>query len=433
MKGSERMTKVRKNRISFNYLLVGLLVLGLTLSGCTSPAGEAPSEDGEDGPTGPIKIGILLPATGDLAQVGQPMIAAGQVAAQAIKDAGGVLGREVDAVVMDTATEENTAREGMDQLANLEQVAVVVGAAGSGNSFAALSVAQPAQVVMISPSSTSPDFTNYNDNGYFFRTAPSDALQGKVMAQLALAKGYTKAATLALNNQYGEAFKNVFVEAFEAAGGEIVADVLYDPQGVTFDGDVAKIAQAAPECVILVSYPETGSIILRTAYQQGLLDTAEFILSEGVQSDELAETVGKDAQGNYIIAGIQGTRPKATGPAYDLFVERSQAMHGEGPSGPFDAHTYDAVILAFLAIEKAGESSGPAIKEALLAVASPPGVKVSDPAEALKLIREGKDIDYEGASGNVNMDEVGDVLSAYEVWEIQPDGSVEAVGDVVPE
>ena len=143
--------------------------------------------------------------------------------------------------------------------------------------------------------------------------------------------------------------------------------------------------------------------------------------------------MGKDAQGNYIIAGIQGTRPKATGPAYDLFVERSQAMHGEGPSGPFDAHTYDAVILAFLAIEKAGESSGPAIKEALLAVASPPGVKVSDPAEALKLIREGKDIDYEGASGNVNMDEVGDVLSAYEVWEIQPDGSVEAVGDVVPE
>lgn len=416
-------------------VLALFLALALVVSACSKPAPKDAGKEGEGGgqQAGPVKLGILLPATGDLAELGGPMINAVQLAVNDVNAAGGVLGQQVEVVQRDTQTNETAARDAMDQLANVEKVPVVVGAAGSGESFAALEVAKPAQVVMISPSATSPDFTTYDDGGFFFRTPPSDALQGKVMAQLAAEEGYKTAATMALNNPYGVAFKDVFIEAFKAAGGTMVADVLYDPQGTTFDSEVTQLVGAKPEVVILIGYPETGASILRSAYQQGLLETTDLLLSEGMQSEALAEKVGKDASGRYILVGVRGTRPKSQGPAYADFAAKFQAAYGAAPAGPFDAHSYDAGVLALLAIQQAGKAEGPAIKDALLKVAGPPGTQVSDVAEALALLAKGEDIDYEGASSSANMDAVGDVLSDYEVWEIQDDGGIKAIKDVTPQ
>lgn len=415
---------VRKTSRIVAVLLV--LALVLAVSACTTkkePAG-APAE--------PVKLGILLPATGDLAELGGPMINAVKLAVEHVNAAGGVLGQQVQVVERDTQTNEIASRDAMDQLANVDKVGVVVGAAGSGNTIAALSVAVPGQIVMISPSATSPNLTTYEDNGFFFRTPPSDALQGRVMANLAREEGYNTAATLALNNAYGEAFKNVFIEAFEALDGEIVADILYDPAGTTFDSEIDKIVAARPDVVILIGYPDTGAVILRTAFQKGLFDTSAFLLSEGVKSEQLAEDVGKDPSGRYIVAGIKGTSPKSQGPAYEDFVQAFTEKYGKAPTGPFDAHSYDAGVIALLAMEKAGSTSGAAVKDAVADITRPPGTQVSNVKDALDLIRRGEDIDYEGASSNVNMDDVGDVLSDYEVWQISEDGKISTVKDISP-
>ncbi|HEY8449324.1 MAG TPA: ABC transporter substrate-binding protein, partial [Bacillota bacterium] len=170
--------------------------------------------------------------------------------------------------------------------------------------------------------------------------------------------------------------------------------------------------------------------ILREAYQQGLLDGVTWLLSEGLQSDQLAATVGQTADGKFIIEGLRGTRPKAVGPAYEAFADAYAAAYGSQPTGPYDAHTYDAAIIAVLATEAAGEANGAAVRDHVVAVSAPPGEPCTSVAQCLELLRNGQEIDYEGASGSVNMDEVGDVLADYEIWEVQADGTTKVVGDV---
>lgn len=414
-------------------LLPVLLIAALILAACGG-GGQQPADDEGDGApvdSDAIKLGILLPETGDLGWLGAPMVQAAKLAVKIVNENGGILGREVVAVAVDTQTDDVAARDGIEYLINVEGVQAVVGAAGSGETMAALAQAVPGQVVMVSPSATSPDFTTYEDDGFFFRTAPSDALQGAVMAKLAWDESCSTATTIALNNPYGVGFKNVFAETYAALGGEVVADILFDPAGTTFTSEVQQIADAGADCVIVIAYPETGSIILREAYTQGILDVDRWFLSEGLQSDELADLVGQDDEGKYVIEGIRGTQPKSVGgDTYDAFVAAYEAEYGEPPTGPFEAHTFDAALLILFAIEQAGVYDGAAIRDHIASVASPEGEAVSEVARALELIRAGKEINYEGASGSVDMDEVGDVTAEYEMWRITADGSIEILGDV---
>lgn len=404
--------------------LAGLIAVAMLLSACTGGSGG-----GDDDV---IKIGVLLPLTGDLGFLGEPMSKAAELAVDLVNENGGILGKQVKAVVADSRTVNEGAREGAEYLINVEGVKAIVGDAGSGNSFAALAVAKPANVVMVSPASTSPDFTTFDDGGYFFRTAPSDSLQGAVMAGLAYNEGCREAGTVALNNEYGEGFKNVFIETFQRLGGSVVADILYNPEGTSFTSEVNQLAAANPKCVLLVAYPETGSTILREAYQQGTLDVSTWLLSEGMQSNELADLVGKDSSGKYIIEGIRGTQPKSVGVGYEAFAAAYEKKYGERSSGPFDAHTFDAALLIMYAIQRAGANDGAAIRDNIQAVAAGPGELVSDIGTALQMLRDGKDINWDGASGNVDLDDVGDVLSDYEVWQVGADGNVSILYDVAP-
>lgn len=413
-------------------LLPVILVAALLLAACGG--GQQPADDEDDGAavdSDAIKLGILLPETGDLGWLGAPMVDAAKLAVKVVNENGGILGREVVAVAVDTQTDDVAARDGIEYLINVEGVQAVVGAAGSGETMAALAQAVPGQVVMVSPSATSPDFTTFEDDGYFFRTAPSDALQGAVMAKLAWDENCSTATTIALNNPYGVGFKNVFADTFAALGGEVAADILFDPAGTTFTSEVQQIADAGADCVIVITYPETGSIILREAYTQGILDVDRWFLSEGLQSEDLADLVGQDDEGRYVIENIRGTQPKSVGgDIYDAFVAAYEAEYGEAPTGPFEAHTFDAALLIMFAIERAGVYDGAAIRDNIIAVSSPEGEAVSDVAQALELIRAGEEINYEGASGSVDMDEVGDVTAEYEMWRVTEAGTVEILGDV---
>lgn len=401
------------------YLTI-IAVLALVLaSGCVTPSARE------------AKIGTLLPLTGDLAAYGGPMQDAAQLAIKQVNENGGVLGGNITLVSTDSQTSEIAAVDAMNQLATVDRVPAVIGAAGSGASMAIIEIVINNRIVQISPSNTAPDFTTYDDNGFYFRTCPSDALQGKAMARLANDSGYVNASTLVINNPYGVGFEAVFKEEFEKLGGTVAERVKYDPNAVTFDSEVDQASANDPDVIILVGYIDTGSLILKAAYEKGVMDTTDWLLSEGLRADELAEKVGKDVDGNYIVAGFVGTTPdpRATGPADDDFAAAFKAEYNREPT-TFCSNTYDAAVIIALAIEKAGSAEGTAIRDAIPDVANAPGEEVSDIGTALALIREGKEINYQGASGEITFDDVGDVFGEYCKWQVSEDGNV-ALGESI--
>jgi len=395
------------------YLTVFAVLAIVLASGCVTPSDKE------------VKIGTLLPLTGDLAAYGGPMEDGARLAIKEVNENGGVLGSDIKLVTTDSQTTGVAAVGAMNQLVTIDKVPAVIGAAGSGVSLAIINIAVSNHVVQISPSNTAPDFETYPDDGFYYRTVPSDALQGKAMAKLASERGYVNASTLVLNNPYGAGFEEVFKGEFEKLGGTVIDRVKYDPNGVTFDSEVDKVSASNPEVIILVGYPDTGSIILKAAYEKSVIDESDWLLSEGMRTDELALKVGKDVEGNYIVANFTGTTPdpRATGPAYEMFAAAYESEYGREPA-TFSSNTYDAAAIIALAIEKARSADGTAIRDAIPDVANAPGAEVSDIKTALSLIRNGTEINYQGASGEITFDSVGDVFGEYCTWQVTEDGNV---------
>ncbi len=401
-------------------LVIAALVLAVFLSGGTVGAAEE------------VKIGVIQALTGDLGTYGQPMTDGMLLSVKEVNENGGVLNGTLVALVEDTQTSEVSAVDAANKLVKVDKVPVIIGTTGSGPSMAIIDITTGNDILQISSSNTGPDFTTYQDNDLFFRTCPSDALQGKAMARLAIKEGYKSTSTLVLNNPYGVGFERVFVDEFEALGGTVLETVRYDPAGTIFDSEVEKACHSNPDFVMLCSYPQTGSVILRTAYEKGYMENIDWLLSEGLRDETLAGMVGKDVAGNYIIAGLKGTTPdpRAAGPSYETFKQNYIAEYGTEPT-TYCSNSYDAAAVVALAMEKAGKAEGTAIRDSIREVANPPGEEVSDIGEALRLIREGKEINYQGASGEITFDENGDVFGVYCEFSIADDGSVE-LGEAIP-
>lgn len=395
-------------------LVMSALVLGVFLSGGTVGAEEEA-----------VKIGILQALTGDLGTYGGPMTDAMKLAVKEVNENGGVLNGTLGVIVEDTQTSEVPAVDAAHKLVKVDKVSAIIGTTSSGPGKAILDITTGNGVLQISSSNTGVEFTTLDEKDLYFRTCPSDALQGKAMARLAIKEGYTTTSTLVVNNPYGVGFEEVFNEEFEALGGEVLESVRYDPAATTFDSEVGKVCKQKPDFVMLCSYPETGSVILKTAYERGYMENIEWLLSEGLRTEAFADMVGKDIAGKYIVAGFKGTTPdpRVAGPAYETFKQKYEAEYGKKVA-TYCSNSYDAAVVVALAIEKAGNATGIAIRDALGEVANPPGEEVTEIGEALRLIREGKDINYQGASGEITFDENGDVSGSYCVWSIVDDGSI---------
>ena len=402
-------------------LAIAALILAVFLSGCLEQGEKSEVAPAE----GAIKIGVLQSLTGDLGSYGGPMSDAMKLAAKEVNANGGLLGKQVMLLVEDDQTNNVAAVDAVNKLVKVDRVPAIVGATGSGQSMSAIDITTKNGVLQISSSNTGTDFTNYPDDDLYFRTASSDSLQGAAMAKLAKERGYKTASTIVINNPYGVGFEDVFVQAFEADGGAVLEKVRYDPSQTVFDSEVQKLASSNPEFIMMVSYPETGSLILRNAYEKGILKSIPWLLSEGLQADNLASLVGNDTSGNYIASGLQGLAPdlEAGGAAYDAFQEKYRKEYGKEP-GIYCSNSYDALAVLALAVEQAKNATGRAIADNIRAVANPPGVEVSDLGEALSLIREGKDINYQGTSGDITFDEHGDVSGSFIVWTVGENGSI---------
>lgn len=385
-----------------------------------------------------LKIGTLVPTTGDLSSIGQNMPLAADLAVQTINACGGVNGQPVTIIHEDSQTDPAAGASAMTKLAEVDRVAGVVGAFASSVSTAAVDTAVRNQIMLISPGSTSPVFTaraqNGDFNGFWARTAPPDTYQAQALAALVNQQGLTRVSTVVINNDYGVGFEQQFVESFEGLGGTVVNrdnPVRYEPRATSLDTEAAAAFGGDAEGVAAVLYAETGSILLQSAFKQGLSENVTVFLTDGVFSPDFVEQVGKTADGKSIIAGSLGTVPGASGTGLDDFTALWQASTGKEVSA-FVPHTWDATVLLMLAAEAAQSNTGEGIKNKIREVANAPGVEVSDPCEAMELIRSGQDINYQGASGNVDIDENGDVIGNYDVWRVNEDGTLEVIDTVAP-
>lgn len=378
------------------------------------PPDETPT-DGEtpvDDVTG-LRIGILVPFTGDLSDFGPAFLNAAQLAVDEINAAGGVLGQPVTLVQGDTATAPAQGVDEARRLVDIERVHAIVGAAASGVTLpVAESVTGPEGVVQISPASTSPALTEANDSDFLFRTTISDAAQGVVLAQLAEDEGIQSVCSLFINNAYGEGLSDIFLDNFD---GEVVAAVPHESEQPTYSSELGQCAGA--QALAAIAYPESAGVFLREAVEAGTVET--FIFVDGTKSDTMIADLGWE---NF--DGIAGTAPGAlelaTGDAFDAAYE---AAYGERPPLPFLREAYDAVYLIALATEKAGALDHTAIRDNLRDIANPPGETINPGSDgftqAVELIAAGEDINYEGAAGPVDLDENGDVLiGAIEVWRV---------------
>lgn len=385
-----------------------------------------------------LKIGTLLPTTGDLSSLGQNMPLAADLAVETINACGGVNGQPVTLITEDSQTDPAAGASAMTKLTEVDRVAGVVGAFASSVSSAAVEIAARNEVMLISPGSTSPVFTerakNGEFNGFWARTAPSDTYQAQALAALANKQGLSTVSTVVINNDYGVGFEQQFVNSFEQLGGTVPnrnQPVRYEPRATTLDTEAAGAFGQGAQGVAAVLYAETGSILLQSAFKQGLTDNVTILLTDGVYSPEFVEQVGKTSEGTSIIAGALGTVPTASGEGLADLTALWQDSTGKEVTA-YVPHTWDATVLLMLAAEAAGENTGEAISSTIRNVANAPGVEVSDPCEAMELIRQGQEINYQGASGNVDIDEYGDVIGNYDVWRVNEDGSLEVIDTVAP-
>jgi ABC-type branched-subunit amino acid transport system substrate-binding protein len=381
----------------------------LVLTACSS--GESEEAAGSAAPSasaaasceadGILKLGTILPQTGNLAFLGPPEFAGVELAVQEINDAGGVLGKPVELFNGDSGdTTTNIAVTTADE--HLQRgVDAVIGAASSGVSLTFIDKVTGAGVLHFSPANTSPAFTTYDDNGLYFRTAPSDLFQGAILAEQAANAGFTKPAVLALQDAYGEGLANAFAGNFTAAGGSLALDpVIYDPQAASFEAEVGKVKATDPDAVVLIGFDESQKVIQELIKQGIGPDKVQLYLVDGNLSNKLAEGLPEG-----ILEGTVGTLPGAK-PSDEL---RAALLEIDPDLVDFSyaPESYDAVMAIALGAELAKSDCATDIAAKLVEVTND-GAECTTFADCKAKIDAGEDFDFNGQSGPIALDENGD-------------------------
>ena len=364
-----------------------------------SPKASAPAAKGD----GELVIGTLLPQTGSLAFLGPPEFAGVDLALKDINEAGGVNGKQVkkfDSDSGDTSTE--TASQSVDRLLS-NKVDAIIGAASSSVTLSVIDKVTGSGVLQISPANTSDELTNYDDKGLYFRTAPPDVLQGRVLGDLILADGNSTVGILALQDSYGTGLAEQATKAITDGGGEVVETVVYDPKASSFVTEVGKIKSADPEAIAVISFEETKKIVPELIKQGIGPKTKKIYFVDGNTAD-----YSKDFPAG-TLEGIKATYPGVV--ASDEFKTRMKEINPELTDFTYGPESYDATVLLALAATAAKDDAGASMAAKMQEV-SAGGEKCNAYKDCVALLNDGKDIDYDGISGPVEFNEKGDPSEA---------------------
>ena len=361
-----------------------------------------------------IKMGIILGFTGPIESLTPAMRDSAKLAFKEASDSGSLLGGETITVLeADSTCVDSAAAQAAAEKLLADGVVAIMGADCSGVTGAiATNVAIPNGVVMISPSATSPGLTDLDDNGLFFRTAPSDARGGQILADITKDRKIKSVAITYTNNDYGKGLADVYAAAVKAHGIKVTAVASHEDGKADYTAEVSTLAAAGGDAVAVIGYLDQGGKgIIQGSLDSGAFDT--FILSDGMIGQSLVDAFGKDLSKSF------GSLPGSTGKGAGVFTKVASAG-GIDSSGPYTGESYDAAALIVLAMQAGGSADRSSIAKNVMAVANGPGKKIypGELKKGLDLLAKGKAIDYEGATG-VTFTDVGEAFGSFLEKEIK--------------
>lgn len=399
------------SRSRVRTVIGGLAIAGasaLVLAGCAAGGGGTaePSESAAPAEDLTLKVGTVLPQTGSLAFLGPPEEAGVLLGAEEVNEA--AAGVTVDVTFGDSGDADNKAFETTVPKLQSEGVSAMIGAASSAVTKLFLDSNVSEGIITFSPANTSPDFTSWDDNGLYWRTAPSDLLQGEVLGNLIAEDGHSNIGIIYQNDAYGTGLLGVVKEVFEASGGTVVTEASYNTGDTSFDAQVATVTAANPDAIVLITFDEFTTI-------------APLLVNAGQSAENFYLVDGNLKQwGADVSVPLEGAKGTTPGPVLaDDFQQRlNDAWVAEGNAELEDfsyaAESYDAVILLALAALAAGSTDAADIADHLQEVSggTGDGEACESFADCAEIINGGGVADYDGYSGGVAFDENGDPTEA---------------------
>ena len=392
------MTKNKGLLIAVAFVVIAAIVYFSTQQSKVSKTGVG----------GEIKMGIILGFTGPIESLTPAMAASAELAFKEASDSGSLLGgAKISPIRADSTCVDSAAATAAAEGLISNGVAAIMGADCSGVTGAiATNVAVPNGVVMISPSATSPGLTTLDDKGYFFRTAPSDARGGQILADITKDRGISSVAITYTNNDYGKGLADVYEAAVKAHGITVSTVTAHEDGKADYSSEAATLAAAGGDALAVIGYLDQGGKgVIQASLDAGSFDT--FIMSDGMIGQSIVDAIGSDLDKSF------GSLPGSTGKGAGVFAEVAKTG-GIDSSGPYTGESYDAAALIVLAMQAGKSADRASIAKNIMDVANGPGTKIypGELKKGLDLLAEGKKINYEGATG-VTFTDVGEAEGSF--------------------
>ena len=342
-----------------------------------------------------VSLGIILGFTGPIESITPAMADGAELAIAEVNASGALLGGSTVTPVRadSTCIDSAAAQAAAERLVTADDVDGIVGADCSGVTGSILAnVAVPNGMVMISPSATSPALSTAEDNGLFFRTAPSDARQGVVMAEIIMERGIDEVAVTYTNNDYGKGLADAFAAAFEGMGGTVTLVAAHEDGRADYSAEVGSLAAAGGQALVVAGYVDQGgSGVIQAALDTGAFDT--FVFPDGMVSQALVDNFGSDIDGSF------GQNPGTDSEGANIYQGMAEEAGFDGTS-PFSAESYDAAALLMLAMQAAGSTDPADYMGEIMNIANAPGTEIlpGQLGMALEMIANGEEVDFVGAS-----------------------------------
>ena len=413
---------MRAPRLAASCCLLAALALGVSACGDDDGGGGGEEPAGQETQLD-LTIGDLVPLSGDLADQGPAGRKAADLALEEIEQAVEEVGADhtVEVLHEDTQTNPQAAVQAARTVTG-DGASCIAGAWASADTLpVGQSVSIREEVLQLSPASTSDEITTLDDDGFVNRTVTPDAIQGIALANLVEQElGGVEGTVVNIgtrDDSYGTGLAGTFRENWEERGGEIGEEVVYDPQQPSYDSEAQQIVSGSPDGFVIVDFPETYGKVGPALARTGNFDPSTAFVTDGLVSTSLPKDVGQQAT-----EGLRGTVPGApegaeASEAFDTLFEESSINPPEQEA--FDAQNFDAVMTCYLSAVAAGSAEGTDMAEQVQAVSGPPGDRFTfeQLPEAIEALQNGDDIDYEGASGPIDLDDAGDpTAGVYDIF-----------------
>ena len=396
-----------------------LSVAGMLL---TSAATETTTAQADEATA--LKIGLLLDLSSGSAEVYRDRQRAFELAIEHVNQGGGVFGLPVTVAVADATADPEKAVAAARRLVEVEGVHAIVGPNASASALpVAERVIGPAAIPTVSFSATSPALTNVADNDFLFRTALSDVSQGPVLAGLTRERGFDNVGLLHVDDPWGRGLAG----AFEAAWDGPVKAVPVDRSETDFLTALRESASGGAQALVVIAFESAALAMVREAIDNGLYEY--FVFGDAAKRPSLVRSLGGARLGNMYGTGPASAPESAASAAWEAAWI---AEYGALPVLAYVKEAYDATVALALAAQAAGRLHGATIRDRLRAVGSSPGTVVtagpSGVADALRILADGGEIDYEGASGSMDWDGNGDLRRGHiGIWRFTEDERIEEV------